>query len=179
MKSVLTKRLKALGLASIALSLTIANLAFARQSRDSTYEVPQSSMLDEALIVNLKKARLNINGSSASLDYRLPAELDGTNAKRFLLTGSFDGTSWNLSTNDHANSSGDPSVKATCEGNERNFTCVMNYAKNDEDIFPLDTASADSYLQTRTDLTPAEITHIKAAQAAFSHEPIGIIRVQR
>jgi hypothetical protein len=70
-------------------------------------------------------------------------------------------------------------VEATCQGNERDFNCTMQYGKNDQGVFTLDTAAADSYLQTRPDLTPADIAHIKAAQTALSHEPIGIIRVRR
>ena len=55
----------------------------------------------------------------------------------------------------------------------------MNYAKNDEGQFPIDMDSADVYLRTRSDLTPEQIGTIKTAQLALSHEPIGIIRVNR
>jgi hypothetical protein len=113
------------------------------------------------------------------LDYKLPKELDGQNPKRFLLIGSFDGEAWNLSTNDSVNSSGDPSAIAKCNGDATAFDCVMTYGKNDSGLFPLDIQSADQYLQSRPEITPEKIAHIKQAQTALSHEPIGIIRVRR
>jgi hypothetical protein len=179
MKNIVTAGLKVLCLVTLGVGAIAPSRSLAQAARNSTYEVPTSAMLDEALTVDLKKARLNLRKDSASLDYRLPAELDGTNAKRFYLTGTFDGSNWNLSTNDQVNSNGDPAAKATCQGNERDFNCTMQYGKNDQGVFTLDTAAADSYLQTRPDLTPADIAHIKAAQTALSHEPIGIIRVRR
>ena len=161
-------------------SLTVATPSQAKNSSSTmTYEVPASDLLETSLIIDLDKVKFRLNDQEASLDYKLPKELDGQNPKRFLLTGSFDGQFWNLSTNDSVNSDSHPSAVARCNGTARAFDCVMAYGKTDRGIFPLNTESAEQYLQSRTNLTPEKIAHIKQAQTALSHEPIGIIRVRR
>jgi hypothetical protein len=173
-----------LGVLAVGLSMTPEQPASAAPRplsgrAEMSYEVPKSEYLETAYVVELDRARLRFSQNSAVLDYALPMELDGTTPKRFRLQGHFDGQQWNLSTNDSANSAGEPSAKATCTGDQRQFTCVMNYAKNNEGLFPIDMDSADAYLRTRSDLTPDQIGTIKTAQLALSHEPIGIIRVNR
>lgn len=145
----------------------------------ATYEVPKGALLDSALVVDMNRVHFRVRGSDiASLDYELPPELDGTTPHRFRLTGTMTNGEWHLSTGDSANQNGDPTAVATCTGT-RDFTCVMNYAKNDQGVFPLNIESANNYLSTRPDLTPEQINHIQSAQVALSQEPIGIIRGRR
>ena len=150
-----------------------------RRQPTATYEVPQGARLAEALIVPVKKARLHIEGGIAQLDYKFPQELDGNDPKRLFLKGTFDeiNSEWNLTTEGVEQNT--VAATATCVGNAKDFTCRMSYAKEADDLFHLNIEAADAYLRTRTDLTPAQITHIKDAQVALSHEPIGIIRVRR
>ncbi len=166
------------GMALMSLTAAIP-VAYGANGGTMTYEVPKGALLAEPLLVNLNRARLDVRGDVAVLDYQLPPELDGLTAKRFRLSGTQTEGQWSLSTGNADDFDASPSAVATCTGEERHFTCVMNYSKNEQGIFPLDTASAGAYLRTRGDLSPADIAKIKLAQTALSHEPIGIIRVRR
>jgi hypothetical protein len=147
------------------------------------YEVPAGQHLSEPVYVSLRHARFNIksNGEEATFRYRLPRELDGTSPKSFSMNGTFQEGSWKLATKEYAGDN-TPMASADCTGDERNFACKITYGKNkegDDGIFELNTASADRYLQTRTDLSAEQVSLIKQAQVALSHEPIGIVHVHR
>jgi hypothetical protein len=178
----LNKMIKFAVPASLLLAIaTVATPGSAQSKRQptATYEVPQGALLPEPLIVPIKKARLSIEGGIAELDYKFPQELDGDDPKRLFLKGTFDEikSEWNLTTEGVGQNT--VAATATCVGDAKDFTCTMTYAKEADDLFHLNIEAADAYLRTRTDLTPAQITHIKDAQVALSHEPIGIIRVRR
>lgn len=151
-------------------ALTLCMAAFPASARDvSTYTVPQGPRLTEDVTIPLQRASFRENGRKATLQYDLPRELDGTTPHRFALKGSLTNGKWYLTDESQ-------SASAICEGSSRDFVCTVEYATNAEGIFPIDKDSANAYLATRTDLTPAQIEKFQLAQDVLSHEPIGIVR---
>lgn len=155
---------------------------------EMTYMIPKGTgeYIQENVILQLDKAKLdirvNLQGvATATLDYRLPQEVDGPAAKRFRPSGTMreDGSWFLTEAGQDANGNAINIVEATCTGNEDDFNCRMQYAKNADNIFALNLDAARDYLATRTDLSLEQITKIEGAQMALSHEAIGIVHAKK
>ncbi len=152
-------------------SLSVISTAAAARAI-MTYTVPKGESMAVDAVVELVRAKFRITGNLAKLDYALPFELDGTTPHRFILTGEFQGSVWRMS-------SADGSVRADCEGDARDFSCRMVYEQNSDGLFLLDVASANAYLETRTDLNLEQISFFQDAQRVLSHEAIGIVKSKK
>ena len=143
---------------------------------EGVYMVPASDSLANNVLVDLQKARFRVGRRDrVKFDYRIPKELAGPNAPRFVIVGTLSGAQpWVLS---------GKGVTASCvEAPGDQIDCTMFYEKvpSREDagmIFDIDTAAAARYIDT-LGLSAVRVSELKAAGTALRDEAIGIVSIK-
>jgi len=154
-----------------AFHLIMIIVSFQSLSAESAdYLIPAGQLLPQDVTLPMSKAQFKIKNGEAQLTYELPKYIDGPTPQRFRLKGKTEGFPVELSST---------KVNATCSEIEQNISCVMKYNKNEEGLFLLDLEGAANLIDADQTLSSADVTLLKQAGVALSHEALGIITLKK
>jgi hypothetical protein len=142
----------------------------ASSAETASYLIPAGKLLSQDVSLPMTKAQFKVQKGEAQLVYELPKFIDGPTPQRFKLKGPAASFPATLTSS---------KVNATCSEIEGSISCVMEYNKNQEGLFLLDHEGAAALIDQDLSLSSADVTLLKQAGIALSHEALGIITLKK
>ncbi len=130
------------------------------------YKVPEGVYMDTAVDLPVRDIDWNLRiDGTYSLEYDLPYELNGKNARSIELHSTSAEAPLQLS---------GEQGQALCVEAQNELSCTVTYKKNQEGIFPLDTQAGLAFMQANG-FDAAQIQTVVRAQETLMHEAVGIL----